>query len=111
MEINGDEFAAKFEFERASVFFLLTLYLSSLFISKQSPGFGGDPCPQYPNRTKPAEWKTIFEEYVLRDSNPEEYFYDNVVGFLIDKDKSENMYYVWYSNEVGKVMFKTLLDF
>ena len=67
---------------------------------KDSPG---GVCPQHPNNTKPDEWKTIFEEHVLRKSrDPDEYFSENIAGFLITDDKQTNQptYITWFSNEV-----------
>ncbi|CAB4007510.1 ATP-binding cassette sub-family A member 3-like [Paramuricea clavata] len=58
-------------------------------------------CPQHPNQTKPDEWETIFAEHVLRKSNPGEYFFENIAGFLITDDKKTNqlVYNTWFSNE------------
>ena len=64
---------------------------------------GKDVCPLHPNMTYPNEWATIVEEYVLRESDNDEYFYDNVAGFLIDDRESETTYTVWFSNEAGSL--------
>ena len=41
---------------------------------------------------------------MLRDSNPDEYFFETIAGFLIyDKksgNKTEPVYYTFFSNEV-----------
>jgi hypothetical protein len=61
-------------------------------------------CPQHPRDTNPDDWETIFEEYVLRASNPDDYFFETIAGFLIadhrSGGKTEPAYYTFFSNEV-----------
>lgn len=61
-------------------------------------------CPLRPVDTNLDSWETIYEEYVLRQSDPDDYFFETVTGFMVDHDKEKNLptYISWFSNEVSR---------
>ena len=57
-------------------------------------------CPQTPSNTNVKSWATFYQEYVLRNSEPGEYFNEHIAGVMVSDNNNESTYTSWFSNEV-----------
>ncbi|XP_070574888.1 phospholipid-transporting ATPase ABCA3-like [Ptychodera flava] len=71
-----------------------------------------DTCPMGVNISILDDRETYFQEFILRDSNSEEYFETHVSGFTMaddENDSNKTVFTAWYSNQGFHIGPSTLL--